>query len=128
MERARALAVPKPGMPIGSPQVALFRAFASALDCEEPATKSERAKWAGPISELVRAGVQADEIAALVKAFDESTSIDVPCTPQGIANRLSALRTPRVKAQAQNGRRIEPGTFEPIREAFSDVGPRRAIS
>lgn len=123
MARVRALAVPKPGG-IGEPHLALFRAFARHLHCDEPTTKSERDKWGRPIVELVRAGVTPDEIPALVRAFDESTSQDVPCTPQGIANRLSSLRAPRLKAKARND---EPRGFEGLREAFADLNPQNAL-
>lgn len=91
--RVLVFAVPKPGLPVGSPHAALFRAFSAALGCAEPTTASERRKWSEPVAELVRAGVTADEIPALVAAYEDRRDVD--CTPQGIANHLQQLRAPR---------------------------------
>jgi hypothetical protein len=103
IESVRAFAVPKPGLAPGSPHLALQRALAAALHCAEPETASERRKWTAPIAEMVRANVTAAEVPRLVATFGELNS--VPCTPQGIVNQLTRLRSDEPVRPAANGRR-----------------------
>lgn len=102
IDRARALAVPKPDL-MGPGERALSRALAAALGCGEPTTASEGRKWLGAIREMVHAAppVSQGEIPRLVEVFVELNS--VPCTPQGIVNQLSRLRSDQPPVTA-NGR------------------------
>jgi len=102
IERARALAIPKPDL-MGPSERALSRALAAALGCDEPTTASEGRKWLGAIREMVGASppVSQGEVPRLVDVFREINS--VVCTPQGIVNQLSRLRSDQ-PATRPNGR------------------------
>lgn len=122
---ARMFAVPKPGLPLGSSELALQRALASALNCAEPSTPSERKKWHPAITEMLhaRTPVEAGEIPALVAAFEDRNT--VPCTPQGIVNQLEQLRAPRpaTTRSVPNGRRV---ISDPIADAKARIEARHA--
>lgn len=111
VDAVRAFAFPKPGLAPGSPQVALSRALAASLDCSEPTTKSERARWAEAIREMLHATppVSQGEIPRLVNAFRERYT--VPCTPQSLVNHLSQLRADEPVPRA-NGHGAKPSNLE----------------
>lgn len=109
IERARALAVPKPDL-MSPHERSLSTALAAALGCAEPTTTSEARRWLGAIREMVHAApaVTQAEVPRLVQVFEERNS--VPCTPQGIVNQLEQLRGGR-PAPRQNGRPKREGAM-----------------
>jgi len=113
--RARAMAVPKPGLPPGSTEAALRAEFALLLG--PPGTEGERRRENVAIGELARAGVRPGEPQQLVDAWRELYT--VPCTVRAIADNLRTLRRP-VRGRGP-GRRRETAA-EQIDRVFAEHG------
>jgi hypothetical protein len=113
--RARAMAIPKPGLPPGSTEAALRAEFAALLG--PPGTAGEQRRENAAIGELARAGVRPGEPRQLVDAWRELYT--VPCTVRAIADNLRTLRRPVLGRGP--GRRRESAA-EQIDRVFAEHG------